>query len=204
MLGLAPGARPQEINRAWRLWARVAHPDRGGDRAHFEQLQTARRVLLTQARAPRAFVGQPVSVDQPTPRPGLREVLRAPRHSLVLACALVAVIALAGLPRALPDLPLIASYAPACVAASVWAGLAQRGILMAGADRGHRIVVLSALWFPVWGVQILLALALRVDPIAILPLTAVPYAAAIAVMNAGAGLWRPIPVPNPGQSSQAS
>ena len=45
LLGVPADADPDTIRHAWRLWARVAHPDVGGDPAHFARLDEARRVL---------------------------------------------------------------------------------------------------------------------------------------------------------------
>lgn len=199
VLGVSPDAPPDEVNRAWRLWVRIAHPDIGGDRADFERLQAARRVLLAQA-PPQRSVGTS-DVIRPTRRQALRDVLQRPRHILLLVLTLIAVIALAVLPGVVPNLPFIVSFAPAAITAAVWASLAQRAMLVRQADRGHRIVVLSALWLPVWLVQLAIAIVLGRDPISILPLTAAPYAAAVAVINAGAGLWRPIRQPNLGETS---
>ena len=44
-LGLAAGAQPIEITRAFRALSRVSHPDRGGDRRRFEAVLAAYRTL---------------------------------------------------------------------------------------------------------------------------------------------------------------
>lgn len=45
ILGLRKGAGPEEIKRAYRKEALVKHPDRGGDKAEFQALQSAYDVL---------------------------------------------------------------------------------------------------------------------------------------------------------------
>ena len=44
-LGLAVGAQPNEITRAFRAHSRASHPDRGGDRRQFEAVLHAYREL---------------------------------------------------------------------------------------------------------------------------------------------------------------
>lgn len=44
-LGLAAGAQPIEITRAFRALCRASHPDRGGDRRRFEAVLAAYRTL---------------------------------------------------------------------------------------------------------------------------------------------------------------
>ena len=45
-LGLPVNASPDDVRHAWRMWARIAHPDLGGDSAHFARLDQARRVMM--------------------------------------------------------------------------------------------------------------------------------------------------------------
>lgn len=51
LLGVPVTADPEEVRHAWRMWARIAHPDADGDPAHFTELEQARRVLLQAAPA---------------------------------------------------------------------------------------------------------------------------------------------------------
>lgn len=53
-LGLAVGAQPIEITRAFRALSRASHPDRGGDRTRFEAVVAAYRALQRAGRTQRA------------------------------------------------------------------------------------------------------------------------------------------------------
>ena len=53
VLGVRPGASPDEVRAAWRRRARATHPDRGGDEEAFAQVLEAYR-RLSGERAPRA------------------------------------------------------------------------------------------------------------------------------------------------------
>ena len=46
VLGVPHDADPSEVRRAWRIWARLAHPDAGGSPEHFRRLAQARDALL--------------------------------------------------------------------------------------------------------------------------------------------------------------
>lgn len=50
-LGVDPHARPEELRKAWRSFARRHHPDRGGDPVWFRAGAEAYRTLI---KAPRA------------------------------------------------------------------------------------------------------------------------------------------------------
>ena len=52
-LGLAAGAQPIEITRAFRALSRASHPDRGGDRRRFEAVLAAYRALQRAGLVPR-------------------------------------------------------------------------------------------------------------------------------------------------------
>lgn len=58
---------------------------------------------------------------------------------------------------------------------------------------GHRIFLLTAVWVPVATVQVLVAQVIGASVVTALPALALPFAAAVALVNPGAGLWRPIP-----------
>ena len=52
ILGVAPDARGEEIERAYRRLVRRHHPDVGGDVAHFLRLCDAHRCLIALERTP--------------------------------------------------------------------------------------------------------------------------------------------------------
>ena len=52
-LGLAVGAQPIEITRAFRALSRASHPDHGGDRHRFEGVLSAYRALQRAGLVPR-------------------------------------------------------------------------------------------------------------------------------------------------------
>lgn len=49
MLGVSPEASRRDVDRAFRQLVRSAHPDRGGDPAHFRRLVAA-RIALAEGR----------------------------------------------------------------------------------------------------------------------------------------------------------
>lgn len=53
VLGLAPSATRAQAKDAYRALARECHPDRGGDRARWDQLQAAYRRALEELGRPR-------------------------------------------------------------------------------------------------------------------------------------------------------
>lgn len=57
LLGLAPGASPAEVERAFRRRAKAAHPDRGGDPDAFRELLAARAALISTASRTRGPEG---------------------------------------------------------------------------------------------------------------------------------------------------
>lgn len=52
LLGVRPGAGPQEVNRRFRDAVRRHHPDTGGDPEHFRRLLDARTTLTEGADRP--------------------------------------------------------------------------------------------------------------------------------------------------------
>ena len=53
VLGVRPGAPPDEVRAAWRRRVRTTHPDRGGDEAAFAEVLEAYRALTGEAARPR-------------------------------------------------------------------------------------------------------------------------------------------------------
>lgn len=185
LLGVPVNAPPATVRHAWRMWARIAHPDVGGDPEHFARLEQARRVMMI-----------PDPQDIPVlPRPRLREVLRRPAHPLLLAGGAVIALVLAGIPvfvgagSGLVTLALACS--PGAVAAAGLAAVVTRECLTDAADRGHRIVVVTLAWLAVAVPQLLVAAALGVDLVPVLPILAIPIVAVVGSMDPAVGLWRP-------------
>ncbi|MFM8240587.1 MAG: hypothetical protein ACKOAW_09775 [Actinomycetota bacterium] len=184
VLGLGDRPTPDEIKRAWRLWAREAHPDFGGNESEFARLCEARTVLME------PLAGDPgVASARPAPRRAWRDVLVRPdsRGALQLAClcamSLVAVLvaSLFPMPWGLSGAAVIATAT--CVVAS------RR--LLSGSDHGHVIVVRSVAWITITALQCGLAALVGIPAFEALPLLAVPFVACISLVNPGAGLWRP-------------
>ena len=191
LLGVPVDADPSTVRHAWRMWARIAHPDVGGDPSHFARLEEARRVMMRPL---------PVVIQTP-PRATWSQAVRRPEHPRLLAVTALVVIALALTPSLLiqpiPPLALAMAALPAAVAAASWSAWATRELLGPRADRGHRIAMLAMAWLPVAAAQQLLAAAAGVSLLSVLPLFALPLAAAVSTVNPGAGLWRPIGRPSP-------
>lgn len=189
LLGVPADAPPATVRHAWRMWARIAHPDVGGDPAHFARLERARRILMRPPPAP----------VQPPPRATWSQVLRRPARPRRLAVAAVIAVGLALLPAAArlapevtsPTLPLVIAALPAAVAAALWAVIATASILGPGADRGHRMLALAVAWAPIALAQQVLALLAGTSLLTVLPVLALPLAVAVSLVNPGAGLWRP-------------
>ena len=191
LLGLVADADPATVRHAWRMWARIAHPDVGGDPEHFARLDRARRVLL-----------QPLpQVLAPEPRADLSDVLRRPAHPAALALGAAGAIILGLLPALLgvgpSPLAIAVAALPAALSAAAWSAWATREALGPRADRGHRIALLGLAWLPVATAQQLLAAAAGQGLLTVLPVLALPLVAAVASVNPGAGLWRTVGRPGP-------
>jgi hypothetical protein len=78
---------------------------------------------------------------------------------------------------------------PAAVASAAWCVAVSRTILR-GADHGHVIVTRSAAWALATGGQLVVAAIAGIALVEVLPLLALPFVAAIAVVNPAAGLRR--------------
>lgn len=183
LLGVPADADADAVRHAWRLWARVAHPDVGGDPAHFARLDEARRILLQPRPAPFGTT--------PQPRATWTAVLRRPERRVALLLSAVGVIVMVVLPAVSP-VPFGMSAISAAMAAAAWAVWATRQVLGDQADHGHRIAALALAWLPVAAAQVLVSAGAGVSLVPVLPLFAVPLVIAVAAVNPGAGLWRPI------------
>ena len=184
LLGVPVTADSETVRHAWRMWARIAHPDVNGDPAHFAQLDEARRVLLhaVPAAAP---------VITAVPRTSLSHVVGMPTHPFGLALSGIVTILLAAL-AGLSPLPYAVAVATSSLAAALWAVWATSEILSKCADRGHRIATLALVWLPMVVTQVLVSVLVGTSFVPVLPLLALPFVAVVALVNPGAGLWRPV------------
>ena len=193
LLGVDESASADDVQRAWKVWVRLAHPDAGGDRDHFEALMHARRVLLAsvvQANAVEADAA-PAAEHAVPDRPSLRSVVRRPSRGAAIVLVGVAVIALASPVATLSLAPWVSALIMGGCAAGFAVG-ATRALLGDRGDVGHRIMCISALWLPVACGQVGLSASLGSDIVLMLPVLAVPLVASVAWMNAGVGLWTPV------------
>jgi len=184
LLGVPADAEPDAIRQAWRMWARIAHPDVEGDPDHFAQLDTARRILL-----------QPLpstsEVIHARPRESWSRVVRKPAHPFALVLAGIVAILIAALAGGAP-LPFMVAVAASSCAAAMWAVWAMLEILSTSADHGHRIAALALLWLPIACMQVLVSIFVAASFVPVLPILALPLVAVVALVNPGAGLWRPV------------
>lgn len=186
LLGVPADADSRTVRHAYRMWARVAHPDVGGDPLHFARLTQARRTMLRPLPWPAPSRGQ----HAPPPRAPLSAMVRTPTHLAAVVLGALASVAVAAVPL-LGITPPIGAFIAGMASAS-WSALTTRAILRQGADAGHRIAALACVWLPVAALQVGLSAALGTQFVMALPLLALPFVAVVAAVNAGAGLWRPI------------
>ena len=182
LLGVPVTADPDAVRHAWRMWARIAHPDVDGDPVHFAQLDAARRVLLEAAPEE-----PPVIIS--APRQTWSEVVRRPAHPVALAAWALVTILLAAV-AGFSSLPYPIAVAMSSLAAASWTVWAASELLSRGADHGHRIAALALLWLPVATMQVLVSILAGESLVPVLPLLALPFVAVVALVNPGAGLWR--------------
>lgn len=184
LLGVPVDAEPATVRRAFRLWAAVAHPDQGGSPEAFERLVAAREVLLTPVVPEPSYAA---STDlSPQPRRPWSKVLVRPTPRGALGSITVVVAAVGVVPFARGEFTgwVLAVAAVLATAASV---VAPRAV-MARPDHGHVIVMRAAVWLAVVALQLLVSALFGVPMLEALPLMAVPFVAAIALVNPGAGL----------------
>ena len=184
LLGAPVTADQEAVRHAWRMWARIAHPDVNGDPAHFSQLDTARRVLLQPAPADAVVLTS-------APRKPWAQVLRMPPHPGALTLSAIVTVLLAAT-AGVTALPFVIAVTASSLAAAIWAVWAAAEILGTSADRGHRIAALALLWLPLVAVQVGVSVIVGTSFVPVLPLLALPFVAVVALVNPGAGLWRPV------------
>ena len=193
LLGIDESSSADDIQRAWKMWVRLAHPDVGGDRDHFEALMRARRILLAnvvQANAVKADTAR--AAEQAVPdRPSLRSVVRRPSGRAAIVLMSLVAVALASPAVTLSLTPWLSAAIMGVCAAGFAVG-ATRALLGDRGDVGHRITCVSVLWLPVACGQVGLSASLGSDIVLMLPVLAVPLVASVTWMNAGAGLWMPV------------
>ncbi len=197
LIGVTVDADSEQVRRAWRAWARLAHPDHGGDREFFDRLRIARDVLLDsdETTTPGDGLSPAAKPDTPPARLPWSQVLRRPGfvEGAVLGLLAAAAIGLAALvtmtgPSAEP-LALAVAAGPAAVAAAGWAHIAVSRILTDRADVAHRITALVFAWLPITAAQIVLAGILGSSLVPVLPVLVLPLVVVVAAVNPGAGLW---------------
>jgi len=184
LLGVPVIADSDAIRQAWRMWARIAHPDVGGDPDHFAQLDQARRVLLQAVPAS-------ASVMTSSPRTYWTHVVRRPAHPYALTLSGVMTILLAA-SAGMISVPFAVAVATSSFTAAMWAAWAVSEILSKSGDHGHRITALALLWLPVAVMQLIVSTLVGTSFLPVLPLLALPFVAVVALVNPGAGLWRPV------------
>ncbi len=192
LLGVEAHATAHEVNRAWRVWVKLAHPDAGGDRCHFEALAGARAVLL-KCETPKTPAPDP-GIEVPE-RPRLRSVCSRPSQRGMFQVMLV-LIATVVLVLLAPRWPAFGAALAMGTAAGCAALALQRAVLQPDADTGHRISVLFLAWVPVVVSVAGTGALLGIDVIAVLPVIVLPFIVFVAMVNPGAGLWRPIRLPS--------
>ena len=184
LLGVPASADSETVRHAWRMWARIAHPDVDGDPDHFARLDAARRVLLQPVPAPSLAVAS-------TPRKTWSQVVRRPAHPFALAFSGIATVLLAALAGVSP-LPFALVVAASSIAAAMWAVWMTSELLSKSADHGHRIAALALVWLPIALFQLLISVLVATSFVPVLPLLALPFVGVVAMVNPGAGLWRPV------------
>lgn len=182
VLGVPSDVEPNEVRRAFRLWAAVLHPDQGGSDADFALLCEARALMLaTYSPAIR-----------PESRHTWRQILRWPaRVELATALTVGLVAILVALLPAWRGLSAT-TVAPAMLLGVAASWLATRAVLRSDADMGHRVVVTTVCWIVVVVLQVAASTTAGESLLPVLPVLAVPLVASVSLVLApGAGLWRP-------------
>ena len=103
-LGLAVGAQPIEITRAFRALSRASHPDHGGDRNRFEGVLSAYRALQQAGLVPRTST-ESAPTPQKAPSCPVAARYRAFVRDLNRAAAMVVTPAMTPVVSAPPAVP---------------------------------------------------------------------------------------------------
>lgn len=185
LLGVPIDADSATVRRAFRLWAAVAHPDQRGSPEAFDRLCAARATLLEPMNESPSYDVplRATDISKPKPRKPWQQVLRRPSAVAGMVCSALVLVALGAVVVA--DRPW--GLAVAALAATAACVAVSRSVLI-GPDHGHVIVTRSVAWAIVVMLQLVLAAVVGVPLIEALPLLAVPFVAAIALVNPGAGL----------------
>lgn len=155
-----------------------------GDHAHFQRLDTARRILLE----PRPVQ---VVINTPAPRISWSRVAQMPAHPFALCIAAILVVLLAAL-AGLSETPFAITVSASAITAAAWAVWATRKLLSKNADHGHRIAPIALCWLPITSAQVIVSVIFATSFVIFPHLLALPLVAAVAALNPGAGLWRPV------------
>jgi len=107
-----------------------------------------------------------------------------PMATLAIAAILSVLAILVGVIVAMPW-----GVVPAAVASALWCVAVSRTVPR-DADHGHVIVTRSVAWVSVTVAQLSIAAVVGIPVVEVLPVLALPFVLAIALVNPAAGLWR--------------
>lgn len=122
------------------------------------------------------------------PRKAWADVLAVPAPMTVTVLAVTAMLSVLAVLVGIA-VPMPWGIAPAAIASALWCVVLSRAILH-GADHGHVIVARSLAWTVITLAQLLVATAVGIPVVEVLPVLAVPFVMAIAAVNPAAGLRR--------------
>lgn len=194
LLGVPPDADAESVRRAWRMWAGLLHPDRGGDPAAFAAMHRAYRCLLAAAEPditrvapapapPRraASTRVPREPDHaPAQRPGLRTVLRR-RNLLVAVTVMAGLLGAAAAVGPLVGSTLLSAMLPAAALCALVVA-APAHCLEPSADDAHRASLASVAWVSATGIQLAASTAVGASLVPYLPLLALPLIAYTSIV----------------------
>jgi hypothetical protein len=132
-----------------------------------------------------------VLVTTPVPRLSWSQVVQMPAHLLAVCIAGILTVLVAAF-ASFSVIPFALTVAASAIAAAAWSVWATHEVLSKDADHGHRIAALSLCWLPIAFTQVILSILVAASFVPVLPVLALPLVAAVAAVNPGAGLWRPV------------